>query len=517
MRFVQFLQQLPLWRLRLLAIFGAILGAELVVITMSLLLHGFIAYDYLLTGLVASGLVSYVTLSLMTLLLENLANSQLELYTIIETEPECVKLIDRSARLLRMNQAGLNMLQAEHIEQVVGHPVFGVLLPEYRQRFAESVQRVFEGCADNLEFEIEGLKGRRLWVNMHATPLRDTRGRVIAMLSVTRDITEQKKAEEKLRVAHRQTEALLNSMVEGVYGVNKIGLCTFVNQSFLTLLKYDHAEELLGKPMHALIHHTKTDGTPYPATECPLDFASQHNASINLSEETFWCKDGSALPVECWAHPLMDEQSVIGTIVTFIDIRDRKLAEQKIRRLAYYDSLTQLPNRRLLHDRLDQAMATSHRTHRYFALMFLDMDNFKSLNDHYGHDIGDLLLIEVARRINLCTRQMDTVARFGGDEFVVMIRELEIELETSALQAKIVAEKIRAALAEPYLLHMQIASDTQMDIQHHSTASIGIVMSSDQLATQDKLLKQADMAMYHAKEAGGNCMRFYHEHFLTEE
>ena len=132
------------------------------------------------------------------------------------------------------------------------------------------------------------------------------------------------------------------------------------------------------------------------------------------------------------------------------DITEQKEAEEYIRNFAFYDTLTQLPNRRLLNDRLGQAKAASKRSGCYGALMFLDLDNFKPLNDTHGHDVGDLLLIEVAHRITSCVREMDTVARFGGDEFVVMLSELNVDKELSVAQAGNVAEKIRTTLAEPY-------------------------------------------------------------------
>lgn len=484
---------------------------------MSWLLHGQITYDYLLTGLIASGLVSYVVLSIMTLLLTQLADNQLKLHTIIEAEPECVKLVAQDGRLLQINHAGLMMLEADNPAAIIGHPVLGVVLPQCREVYTSALRQAFQGKSTNFEFEIKGLRGTHRWLHSHAVPLRDVRGNITAMLALTRDITEQKATYAALQAAQRHTELLLNSMAEGVYGINLDGCCTFVNHSFLKLLGYQQPSELLGKQIHAMIHHTHADGTSYPYSDCLLERTALQPVAVNLPEEIFWRKDGTAIPVECWSHPLLDNERLIGTIVTFVDISDRKDAEQQIRHLAYYDALTQLPNRRLLHDRLEQAMAASHRTQRYIALMFLDLDNFKPLNDRYGHDVGDMLLVEVAHRIVACTRQMDTVARFGGDEFIVMIRELDGNFGTSQIQAQIVAEKIRFALAEKYLLNMQINQDSQIKIEHQCSTSIGVVLFKDHDATQDNLLKWADIAMYQAKEAGGNTIQFYQENTLTAE
>jgi diguanylate cyclase (GGDEF)-like protein len=194
----------------------------------------------------------------------------------------------------------------------------------------------------------------------------------------------------------------------------------------------------------------------------------------------------------------------IGYIGSCLDISDRHEMEALIRQMAFYDMLTRLPNRRLLNDRLQQAMAASARSGRHGALMFLDLDNFKPLNDRHGHDMGDLLLAEVARRITACVRRTDTVARLGGDEFVVVLSELEGDRSAAGQQALLVAEKVRAALAEPYLLQMRLPSGETREVEHLCTASIGLLLFFNHETGADELLKQADTAMYRAKEAGRN-------------
>lgn len=192
----------------------------------------------------------------------------------------------------------------------------------------------------------------------------------------------------------------------------------------------------------------------------------------------------------------------IGYIGSCLDISDRHEMEALIRQMAFYDVLTRLPNRRLLNDRLQQALAVSARSERYGALMFLDLDNFKPLNDLHGHDMGDLLLSEVARRISACVRRTDTVARLGGDEFVVVLSELEGDRSSAMQQARQVAEKIRTELAEPYRLQMQSTSGETKAVEHFCTSSIGLLLFHGQTTGADELLKQADTAMYHAKQAG---------------
>jgi diguanylate cyclase (GGDEF)-like protein len=183
--------------------------------------------------------------------------------------------------------------------------------------------------------------------------------------------------------------------------------------------------------------------------------------------------------------------------------------EGQIRELAFHDPLTKLPNRRLLNDRLGQTMAANKRSGCFGALLFLDLDNFKPLNDSHGHEVGDLLLIQVADRLKSCVREMDTVARFGGDEFVVMICELDADIADSTAQAEIVAEKILSTLAEPYLLTIKQEGKPDTEVTHHCTASIGVTLFIDHEGTPDDVLKRADGAMYRAKEAGRNSIWFY--------
>lgn len=187
-------------------------------------------------------------------------------------------------------------------------------------------------------------------------------------------------------------------------------------------------------------------------------------------------------------------------VAIFNDITARKQAEEEIRNLAFYDALTQLPNRRLLMDRLRSALSISARSNHYGALLFLDMDRFKVLNDTLGHDYGDLLLVEVAARIQTCVRDIDTVARLGGDEFVILLEEVDEHAENASQKVALIAEKIRASLTLPY----QLKGNEQ-----HSSPSIGVSLYRGTEESADALLKHADMAMYQAKDSGRNTVRFF--------
>jgi diguanylate cyclase (GGDEF)-like protein len=199
----------------------------------------------------------------------------------------------------------------------------------------------------------------------------------------------------------------------------------------------------------------------------------------------------------------------LAAVISHTDITERKQMEYQVRQLAFHDPLTKLPNRRLITDRLIQTIAANKRSGCYGALMFLDLDNFKPINDTHGHASGDLLLIEAANRLKCCVREMDTVGRIGGDEFVVMLINLNEDRAEAISQAWIVAEKIRIRLSEPYLLTIKHEGKADTIVEHHCTASIGLALFSKYEANQDDILKWADKAMYQAKDAGRNLIRFY--------
>jgi diguanylate cyclase (GGDEF)-like protein/PAS domain S-box-containing protein len=204
-----------------------------------------------------------------------------------------------------------------------------------------------------------------------------------------------------------------------------------------------------------------------------------------------------------------DDNAVAYYVATYTDITIRKAADDEIKNLAFYDDLTHLPNRRMLMDRLGLALAANKRSGGYGALMFLDLDNFKPLNDQYGHEVGDLYLIELARRLGSGVREADTIARFGGDEFVVMLNALDVDQVELSTQVGLIAEKIRLIVAEPYTLEIQQKNLVATTINHQCTASIGVVLLTAQQTSPEDILKCADIAMYQAKRDGGNRVRFY--------
>ena len=333
----------------------------------------------------------------------------------------------------------------------------------------------------------------------------------VAQLSQTvdrmADAVEQK--EKQLTEQNEYIELLLDSTAEGIYGVSAEGICTFVNSACVRMLGYEDEKELVGKSIHEMIHHTYPDGRHYPKEECRIRLATLQGESTRTDDEVHWRADGSSFPVEYWSRPMYREGKLLGTVVAFIDISERKEVEEQIRNLAYFDSLTKLPNRRLLMDRLSQAVISSKRTKEYGALIILDLDNFKVLNDTQGHDVGDRLLIEVAQRLSLVARLEDTVARLGGDEYVIIVEHLGQDESLAIRKAKKITEKIHAALNQPY----EISESLQI---YHNTASIGLTLFCGKNPSVEDLLKQADVALYQSKGAGRNTYRFFNPEMQAE-
>jgi len=300
---------------------------------------------------------------------EALRESEEHLRTIIDTEPECIKLLDADGRLIEMNAAGLAMIEADSLEQVAGQSLYNLLLPEYREAFRTLLKSVLQGNKEILAFEIQGLKGARRWLETHSVPMTTRAGETV-LLGVTRDITERRRAEERLSY------------------------------------------------------------------------------------------------------------------------------------LAHHDELTGLPNRTLFTDRLEQAMIEAERHERLVAVVFLDVDRFKGINDTLGHEVGDQLLKGVAERLLGAVRRGDTVARLSGDEFTLVLADI-----AHVDDAARVAQKILDTFAQP--LHVA-GRDLFMSV------SLGLTLFPFDTHETQALLRNADVAMYRAKEAGRNCYQFYTAEMTTK-
>ncbi|BAN36098.1 response regulator receiver modulated PAS/PAC sensor-containing diguanylate cyclase/phosphodiesterase [Sulfuricella denitrificans skB26] len=439
------------------------------------------------------------------------------------------------------------------------------------------------------------------------------------MQFLARQYEDKLRHQALIQRSEQQTRLLLESAAEAIYGVNMEGLITFANPACLHMLGYEHEEELLGRHAHDLFHHSHADGSRYPAEKCRAYEAYLADQGVHVDNEVFWRKDGTAFPVEYWSHPIHHEGRVEGSVITFMDITERKQAEQQLRlaaqvfegtqeaifitdaqnhivsvnqafieitgydrteaigqspallksgrhsaeffhgmmnsirrsghwqgeiwnkrkngeiypawmaistvcneqgdithyvaiytdiselkrsenqleRQANYDELTGLANRNLFQDRLNQALIFSRRHDYGLAILFIDLDNFKNINDSLGHDTGDALLAQVATRLTGSVREGDTVARHGGDEFVLLLSEIRVADDVSA-----VTQKLLKAMSAPFNLN---------DRELHVTCSIGIASYPKDGEDKQTLLKNADAAMYRAKELGRNNAQYYAE------
>ncbi len=313
---------------------------------------------------------------------------------------------------------------------------------------------------------------------------------LIGVAVVFQDITERNKAEAEIRIAATAFESQ-----EGMMITDANSQILRVNRAFTNITGYT-AEEVIGKNPR-ILNSGLQDEIFYAAM-----WQSIHSTGEWEGEIWNRRKNGDLYAEHLSITAVKDANGkIINYVAALTDITQRKEAEKEIQHLAFYDHLTDLPNRLLLTDRLQQAIASSGRSGQQCALLFIDLDNFKTLNDTLGHDMGDLLLQQVAQRLVSCVREDDTVARLGGDEFVVVLENLNGQPYEAAEQAETVCEKIITLLSQPYQLSVH---------EYNCTPSIGIAMFDAQGDNgAEDLLKQADIAMYQAKNAGRSTLRFF--------
>ena len=313
---------------------------------------------------------------------------------------------------------------------------------------------------------------------------------------------ERASAAAALRERDEHVGLLLNSTAEAICGIDLEGRCDWVNQACARMLGYAGPADFLGKNLHALVHHSRADGTPLPEEECQVHQHLRRGDDVHVDDQVLWRADGTCFPVEYWSHPVHRDGQLIGAVVTFLDITARKKAESQIQHLAYFDALTELPNRVLFQDRLKQSLAHATRQNRLVAVHFFDLDHFKDINDSLGHAVGDTLLKAVGERLQRSVRASDTVARLGGDEFAILQTDL-VRVEGAAT----LAAKLLKVMSEPFPID---------DRQIRTTASIGITVYPLDDSRGSQLLQNADMAMYLAKKEGRNNYQFYTASLNTE-
>ena len=382
-----------------------------------------------------------------------------------------------------------------HAEDEVGNSLDewqSRLHPEDRAAALQAVQRCLQGETTlyTSEHRFRCKDGSYRWM--------DDRGMVVSrgpdgaprrMIGMHSDITQRKQAETDLRIAAAAFDSQEGMMVTDAHGV-----ILKVNRAFTAITGYT-AEEIVGQTPQ-ILHSGRH----------PPDFYQAMWDTVNRTgswQGEVWDRRKTGEEYQKWLI-ISAVKSELGEVTHYVgthyDISEHKKAEETIRELAFYDTLTHLPNRTLLQDRLKQAMMASKRSGSYGALLFIDLDHFKTLNDTLGHDTGDLLLQQVARRLIDCVRQGDTVARLGGDEFVVVLEDLSSSADEAAKQSELVGAKILQALNQKYPLASQ---------DYRGSASIGATLFSGTTASMDELLKQADLAMYRSKDSGRNALRYF--------
>lgn len=386
-------------------------------------------------------------------------------------------------------------------DEVIGKTVQEIGIwtnPADRQSMIDALQR--DGYCESLETELTTRNGTQLavLVSAHLIMVGDD----LCLLAITHDITERKRMMEALREQKEFFHLIAESLNDLIAVLDLDAHLIYASPSYKQF--FGSTDELLGTDSFARIHPDDRQRVRSVFDET-VRTGQGHQTEYRLK-----IPDGSFRTMESRSSAIRDREGQVTRVVAVShDITERKQMEDQVRQMAFHDTLTRLPNRRLFNDRLNQARAASYRSGYYGAVMYLDLDNFKPLNDTHGHNVGDLLLIEVAARLRSCVREMDTVARFGGDEFVVMINELATEKTESIAEAAIIAEKIRRRLAAPYHLTVKGAKTPGETIEHRCTASIGVVVFNNHDTSQDDILKSADTAMYRSKEGGRNSVYFF--------
>ncbi|HLP96973.1 MAG TPA: PAS domain S-box protein [Sideroxyarcus sp.] len=403
---------------------------------------------------------------------------------VLETAMDGYWMTDAEGYLEEVNEAYAKM-SGYSVQELVGMHIGQLEAGENEEEVRAHIDRIVARGYDRFETRHRRKDGRVIDVEVTTTYMPEEQ----RFFVFSHNITQRKHAEQELRVAAATFEthdAILITDAES----NIIR----VNRAFTEITGYS-AAEVLGKNPR-IMSSGRHDRDFYLKLWQQLLSAGSWSGEI-------WDrrKNGEVYPKWMTISAVKDERhETVQYVAIFSDITERKRIEEEIRSLAFYDPLTQLPNRRLFIERLRAALSASVRRRDYGAVLFLDMDNFKSLNDTLGHDFGDLMLIEVANRIKSCVREMDTVARLGGDEFVVLIEGVSHDEQDALRKVATVAEKIRESLARPYKLK---------EHEHHSSPSIGITLYHDSEKSVDTLLKHADLAMYQAKNSGRNAVRFF--------
>ena len=459
--------------------------------------------------LMSSSFIDYAGEACIINFLHDITGRKLADVALHESEARFRSVFEKAAHtgMAIADPAGTLVEANETLAQMLGysrHELIGMNIGRFTHPDDLAVELVYltelaEGKRDEYRMNKRYLNrsGGMLWVDLLVTVIRDEQGRAVNVVGLVIDISERKRAEADLRVA-----AITFECQEGMMVTDADKVILRVNQAFTEITGYT-SEDAVGMTPR-LLSSGRHEPDFYQAMWETIERTGKWRGEIWNHR-----KSGDAYPQWLSITAVTEHDGVVTHYVgTFADITRRKAAEDEIKHLAFYDPLTRLPNRRLMFDRLNQALTSSARRDRHGALMLFDLDDFKTLNDTLGHDVGDQFLMIVASRIESCLREGDTVARLGGDEFVVILEDLDAEA-TAAMQAESVAVKIQAALNQPCALDLSLAGGEDETRSYHCTSSIGITLFRDQEVSVEELMKRADTAMYQAKAAGRNTLRFF--------
>ncbi len=349
------------------------------------------------------------------------------------------------------------------------------------------------------EFENRRRDGSRYHERALVAPILDSHGRISNFVAIKEDISELKQMIDRLHESESRFRGVVSVMAEGLMLWSESGALVFANPAAEEIFATSQADFPSGTAGDSGTTRLREDGEAFPSEGWPWVAAIRDACEVREVVMGLRSPDGSLRWILINASPLCtgDATQPNAAVATFTDITERKAAQQRAEFLAHHDPLTGLPNRLLLRDRLERAIALARRSHGRVALMFLDLDRFKTINDSLGHPIGDQLLKAVVERLKTCVRESDTLSRQGGDEFVIVLGDARDSEAVARL-----ADKIQERMATPFLVDRHALS---------TSFSIGIALFPDDGDDFDSLTQKADTAMYHAKHAGKNAHRFFTE------
>lgn len=417
-----------------------------------------------------------------------LRQSEAYLKAVTDAVPDVFMVLDEQGTYLKVSTPQHELLAAEQ-SKLLNRRLQDVLPKEQADRFLEFIARTLDTDQPlSIEYSMQTLAGIRTF-EARARRLEVMVGGRRAVVLLARDISDRVALELDQRIA-----AIAFESQQGMLVTDAQTRIIKANRAFSAITGYSEAE-VLGQPTRIL-------GSGHQGAE----FYQQMWKSLYETggwQGEIWNrrKSGEAFPEWLTISAVYDAKGrLTNYVASLTDISERKDAEEKIQHLAFYDPLTNLPNRRLMRQRLEQALLVCRRERHYAALIFLDLDDFKNVNDLYGHQVGDGMLCQVAERLKSVLRERDSVARFGGDEFVVLLEGLEVNATEAATQVEHIGRKLLQTLREPYLIKDQVFT---------SSASLGIVLFNDEQHTADELMQYADLSMYSAKAAGKDVLSFY--------